>query len=66
MAKISSNERFTCIKIRDKIIIYSIELHIPIASLDINNGIFFSFLYSFLDSSSLNNYHYLLLRYSNI
>ncbi|RIA87088.1 hypothetical protein C1645_828296 [Glomus cerebriforme] len=37
--KISSNERFICLKIKDKIIIYSIELEIPIITLDTNNDI---------------------------
>ncbi|RGB32851.1 hypothetical protein C1646_743692 [Rhizophagus diaphanus] len=32
-----SNEKFICTRIKDKIIIYSIELEIPIDSLDINN-----------------------------
>ncbi|GES86118.1 hypothetical protein GLOIN_2v1874127 [Rhizophagus clarus] len=38
MNKISSNERFTCLKTKNKITIHSIVLDIPIASLDINNG----------------------------
>ncbi|POG75860.1 hypothetical protein GLOIN_2v1561235 [Rhizophagus irregularis DAOM 181602=DAOM 197198] len=33
-----SNEKFIFLRINDKIIIYSIELGIPIASLDINDG----------------------------
>ena len=33
----TSNEKFVCLRIKDKIIIYSIELEIPIAELD--NGI---------------------------
>ncbi|GET00465.1 hypothetical protein GLOIN_2v1874127 [Rhizophagus clarus] len=37
--RISSNEDFVCLKIKNKIIIYSVELEIPIASLDINNVI---------------------------
>ncbi|RIA87082.1 hypothetical protein C1645_828290, partial [Glomus cerebriforme] len=37
--KISSNEKFICLKIKDKIIIYSIELKIPIITLDTNNDI---------------------------
>jgi hypothetical protein len=41
---ISSNEKSACLKINDKIIIYSAELEIPIVSLDINNGNFFFFL----------------------
>jgi hypothetical protein len=41
--RISSNENFDYLKIKDKIIIYSVELKIPIASLDINNGITFFF-----------------------
>ena len=36
--KISSNEKFACIRIKDEIIIHSVELEIPIASLNINNG----------------------------
>ncbi|EXX70974.1 hypothetical protein RirG_082680 [Rhizophagus irregularis DAOM 197198w] len=36
---ISSNENFTCLRIKDKIIIYSVEIGISIASLDINNDI---------------------------
>jgi hypothetical protein len=35
---ISSNENFICLKIKDKIIIYSDELKTCIVSLDINNG----------------------------
>ncbi|PKY25101.1 hypothetical protein RhiirB3_439902 [Rhizophagus irregularis] len=35
--RISSNEKFICIRIINKLIIYSIELEIPIASWDINN-----------------------------
>ncbi|RIA90480.1 hypothetical protein C1645_737829 [Glomus cerebriforme] len=35
--KISSNEKFIYLKIKDKIIIYSIELEIPIITLDANN-----------------------------
>ncbi|POG75849.1 hypothetical protein GLOIN_2v1561077 [Rhizophagus irregularis DAOM 181602=DAOM 197198] len=35
---IFSNEKFIFLKINDKIIVYSIELRIPIASLDIVNG----------------------------
>ncbi|RIA81094.1 hypothetical protein C1645_837542 [Glomus cerebriforme] len=35
---ISSNKRFICIRFDDKIIIYSIELKIPIATLYIDNG----------------------------
>uniref|UniRef100_U9ULQ8 Uncharacterized protein n=1 Tax=Rhizophagus irregularis (strain DAOM 181602 / DAOM 197198 / MUCL 43194) TaxID=747089 RepID=U9ULQ8_RHIID len=35
-----SNEKFICTRIKDKIIIYSIELEIPIDSLDINNVIY--------------------------
>ncbi|GET00426.1 hypothetical protein GLOIN_2v1874127 [Rhizophagus clarus] len=37
--KIFSNEEFICIRIKNKIIIYSIESEIPIASLDINDGV---------------------------
>ncbi|PKY52614.1 hypothetical protein RhiirA4_470359 [Rhizophagus irregularis] len=36
--RIFRNEKFIYIKIKNKIIIYSIELEIPIASLNINNG----------------------------
>ncbi|RIA95733.1 hypothetical protein C1645_816322 [Glomus cerebriforme] len=36
MIRISSNEKFICLKINDKIIIYSIELKAPIITLDIN------------------------------
>ena len=39
--KISSNKKFICLRIKDKIIVYSTELEIPIASLDIDNGIVF-------------------------
>ncbi|RIA87472.1 hypothetical protein C1645_827751 [Glomus cerebriforme] len=35
--RISSNEKFICLKIKEKIIIYSIELEIPIITLDANN-----------------------------
>ncbi|CAB4476028.1 unnamed protein product [Rhizophagus irregularis] len=38
---ISSNENFTCLRIKDKIIIYSVEIGISIASLDINNVVKF-------------------------
>ncbi|GET02375.1 hypothetical protein GLOIN_2v1790296 [Rhizophagus clarus] len=34
---ISSNEKFTCLKYKDKIIIFSVELETHIVSLDINN-----------------------------
>ncbi|CAI2168546.1 8543_t:CDS:2 [Funneliformis geosporum] len=36
--RISSNDKFTCIKINDEIIVYSNELDILIASLDSNDG----------------------------
>ncbi|PKK71495.1 hypothetical protein RhiirC2_828062 [Rhizophagus irregularis] len=42
--KISSNKKFVCLRIKDKIIIYSIELGIPIASLDINNNDLYNFM----------------------
>ncbi|PKY50974.1 hypothetical protein RhiirA4_467762 [Rhizophagus irregularis] len=35
--EISSNEKFICTRVKNEIIIYSVELEIPIASLDINN-----------------------------
>lgn len=41
LIRISSNENLACPRIKDKIIIYSFELEIPIASLDIKNGILF-------------------------
>ncbi|RIA87805.1 hypothetical protein C1645_827225 [Glomus cerebriforme] len=34
--RISSNNKYICLKIKDKIIIYSIELEIPIITLDVN------------------------------
>ncbi|GBC33615.2 hypothetical protein GLOIN_2v1874127 [Rhizophagus irregularis DAOM 181602=DAOM 197198] len=42
--KISSNKKFVCLRIKDKITIYSIELGIPIASLDINNNDLYNFM----------------------
>ena len=42
--KITSNEKFICLRIEDKTIIHSIELEIPIASLDINNGMILNFI----------------------
>jgi hypothetical protein len=39
--RISDNEKFICTRIKDKIIIYSVELEIPVASLNLNNGILF-------------------------
>ncbi|GBC27656.2 hypothetical protein GLOIN_2v1874143 [Rhizophagus irregularis DAOM 181602=DAOM 197198] len=45
--KIKSNEKFICLKFEDKIIVYSIELEIPIATLDVHNDIQ---LYNFMDS----------------
>ncbi|PKK66102.1 hypothetical protein RhiirC2_807711 [Rhizophagus irregularis] len=47
---IFSNEKFIFLKIKDKIIVYSIELKIPIASLDINNDIQ---LYNFMNRTGL-------------
>jgi hypothetical protein len=42
--EISSNKKFICTRVKNEIIIYSVELEIPIASLDINNGkVFFIF-----------------------
>jgi hypothetical protein len=43
--RISSNSMFICLGIMGKIIITSIELAIPIVSLDINNGIIFIFIF---------------------
>ncbi|GBC05945.1 hypothetical protein RclHR1_06520001 [Rhizophagus clarus] len=37
--KISSNEEFICTRFKNEIIIYSVELEIPVASFDINNDI---------------------------
>ncbi|PKK61670.1 hypothetical protein RhiirC2_791467 [Rhizophagus irregularis] len=39
LVKISSDEKFICTRVIDKIIIYSIELEVSIASFDINNVI---------------------------
>ncbi|PKY30586.1 hypothetical protein RhiirB3_474883 [Rhizophagus irregularis] len=39
--RIIDNEKFICTRIKDKIIIYSVELKIPVASLNLNNGILF-------------------------
>ncbi|PKY50524.1 hypothetical protein RhiirA4_406594 [Rhizophagus irregularis] len=36
--RLFSNEKFIFLKINDKIIVYSIELRIPITTLDINDG----------------------------
>jgi hypothetical protein len=36
--RIIDNEKFICTRIKDKIIIYSVELKIPVASLNLNNG----------------------------
>ncbi|PKY21288.1 hypothetical protein RhiirB3_434827 [Rhizophagus irregularis] len=63
MINISSNERFTCLKIKDKIIIYSIELDIPIASLDINND---TQLYNFMKLTGSSNLLLPLLNNSEI
>ncbi|GBC45475.2 hypothetical protein GLOIN_2v75200 [Rhizophagus irregularis DAOM 181602=DAOM 197198] len=46
----SNYEKFTFLKINDKIIVYSIELGIPIASLDINDDIQ---LYNFMNHTGL-------------
>ncbi|GBC17526.2 hypothetical protein GLOIN_2v1881126 [Rhizophagus irregularis DAOM 181602=DAOM 197198] len=37
--RIIDNEKFICTRIKDKIIIYSVELKIPVASLNLNNDI---------------------------
>ncbi|RGB28680.1 hypothetical protein C1646_767540, partial [Rhizophagus diaphanus] len=47
---IFSNEKFIFLKINDKIIVYSIELRTPIASLDINDDIQ---LYNFMNRTGL-------------
>ncbi|RGB43102.1 hypothetical protein C1646_809525, partial [Rhizophagus diaphanus] len=47
---IFSNEKFNILKVNDKIIVYSIELGIPIASLDINDDIQF---YNFMNHTGL-------------
>ncbi|EXX53259.1 hypothetical protein RirG_245710 [Rhizophagus irregularis DAOM 197198w] len=49
--KILCNEIFICLKIDDKIIIYSVELGNPIVSLDINND---TQLYNFMKHPGLN------------
>ena len=36
-----SNEKFICLKIKNKIVIYSIGLEIPIVDVDIDHGIDF-------------------------
>ncbi|UZO13411.1 uncharacterized protein OCT59_004910 [Rhizophagus irregularis] len=48
--RIFSNEKFNILKVNDKIIVYSIELGIPIASLDINDDIQ---LYNFMNYTGL-------------
>ncbi|GET00349.1 hypothetical protein GLOIN_2v1874127 [Rhizophagus clarus] len=48
--RVSSNSMFICLGIMDKIIIISIELAIPIVSLDINND---TLLYELMDQSDL-------------
>ncbi|RGB26340.1 hypothetical protein C1646_746890 [Rhizophagus diaphanus] len=63
MINISSNEHFTCLKIKDKIIIYSIELDIPIVSLDINND---TQLYNFMKLTGSSNLLLPLLNNSEI
>ncbi|RGB27487.1 hypothetical protein C1646_673946 [Rhizophagus diaphanus] len=47
---IFSNEKFICLKINDKIIVYSVELGIAIASLNINDDIQ---LYNFMNHTGL-------------
>ncbi|RGB28185.1 hypothetical protein C1646_768131 [Rhizophagus diaphanus] len=54
--RISSNEKFMCLRIYDKIIIYSIELEIPIVTL--NNGIQ---LYNFISNIDYTFLYILLL-----
>ncbi|PKC61662.1 hypothetical protein RhiirA1_466208 [Rhizophagus irregularis] len=49
--KIFSNEKFVCLRIKDKIIIYLVELEIPIASLNINDDI--QLLYNFMNYTDL-------------
>ncbi|GBB85295.1 hypothetical protein RclHR1_11860002 [Rhizophagus clarus] len=61
--KISSNESFTCLKTKDKIIIYSIELEIPVATLDINND---TQLYNFIKQTGSSNLLLPLLSNSEI
>lgn len=39
--RIIGNKKFICTRIKDKISIYSVELKIPVASLNLNNGILF-------------------------
>ncbi|PKC09618.1 hypothetical protein RhiirA5_415411, partial [Rhizophagus irregularis] len=48
--RLFSNEKFIFLKINDKIIVYSIELRIPIATLDINDDIQ---LYNFMNHTGL-------------
>ncbi|CAB4423963.1 unnamed protein product [Rhizophagus irregularis] len=48
--RIFSNDKFICLKIEDEIIVYSIELRISIATLDINNDIQ---LYNFMKHTGL-------------
>ncbi|UZO03023.1 uncharacterized protein OCT59_023436 [Rhizophagus irregularis] len=50
LIRIFSNEKFNILKANDKIIVYSIELGIPIASLDINDDIQ---LYNFMNHTGL-------------
>ncbi|POG71445.1 hypothetical protein GLOIN_2v1794049 [Rhizophagus irregularis DAOM 181602=DAOM 197198] len=54
--RISSNEKFICIRIINKLIIYSIELEIPIASWDINNG-------NYKKLNIIKLYYYFILSY---
>ncbi|PKC03785.1 hypothetical protein RhiirA5_423257, partial [Rhizophagus irregularis] len=53
---ISSNEKFIFLKINDKIIVYSIELGITIASLDINDDIQ---LYNFMNHTDIQLYNFI-------
>ncbi|GBC04660.1 hypothetical protein RclHR1_00580025 [Rhizophagus clarus] len=47
--EISSDRRFACLRIKDKIIVYSLNLEIPIATLDNNND---TQLYNFINHTS--------------
>uniref|UniRef100_U9TR16 Uncharacterized protein n=1 Tax=Rhizophagus irregularis (strain DAOM 181602 / DAOM 197198 / MUCL 43194) TaxID=747089 RepID=U9TR16_RHIID len=63
--KIFSNEKFIFTKINDKIIVYSIELGIPIASLDINNDIQICNYMNYMKYTGLNLPLLLLLLSTN-
>ncbi|GBC33392.2 hypothetical protein GLOIN_2v1772114 [Rhizophagus irregularis DAOM 181602=DAOM 197198] len=63
--KIFSNEKFICTRIKSKIIIYSIELEIPIASLDINNDIQICNYMNYMKYTGLNLPLLLLLLSTN-